>query len=108
MTSDQALAHVIDRLERGGVGYLLVGALSSNLYGVPRATDDADVEVSFDGFDIVSFATGLGDEFRLDRQMMIEGFTGTARYVLHHEPTGFTVELFRLGGDPHHQERFSR
>jgi len=46
MTSDQALAHVIDRLERGGVGYLLVGALSSNLYGVPRATDDADVEVS--------------------------------------------------------------
>ena len=46
MTSDQALAHIIDRLERGGVGYLLVGALSSNLYGVPRATDDADVEVA--------------------------------------------------------------
>lgn len=107
MTSDQALAHVIDRLERGGVGYLLVGALSSNLYGVPRATDDADVEVSFDGFDVVSFAAGLGDEFRLDRQMMIEGFTGTVRYVLHHEPSGFTIELFRLGHDPHHQERFS-
>ena len=42
MTSDQALARVIDQLERGGIGYLVVGALSSNLYGVPRATDDAD------------------------------------------------------------------
>ena len=79
MTSDQALARVIDQLERGGIGYLVVGALSSNLYGVPRATDDADVEVLFDGFDVVSFAAGLGDEYRLDRQMMIEGFTGTVR-----------------------------
>lgn len=67
MTSDQALARVIDRLELGAVGYLLVGALSSNLYGVPRATDDADVEVLFDGASVeerllrrLPFAAWLG------------------------------------------------
>ena len=67
MTSDQALARVIDQFEREGVGYLVVGALSSNLYGVPRATDDADVEVLFDGASVeerllrrLPFAAWLG------------------------------------------------
>jgi len=39
MNSEQALARVIERLEEDRVAYMVVGAMSSNLYGVPRATD---------------------------------------------------------------------
>ena len=67
MNSEQALARVIERLEEDRVAYMVVGAMSSNLYGVPRATDDADVVVSFDDFDIVRFCRTLGDGFVLDR-----------------------------------------
>jgi hypothetical protein len=46
MNSEQALARVIERLEEERVDSMVVGAMSSNLYGVPRATDDADVVAS--------------------------------------------------------------
>jgi len=96
MTSEQAVARLIEALEQEGVGYMLVGAYSSNLYGVPRATDDADVVIEFGSFNIVEFCRRLGAEFALDRQMMIEGFTGSVRNIVHFRPTGFDIEVFRL------------
>ena len=52
MSSEQALARLIDALENEDVPYMLVGALSSNLYGVPRATNDADLVVEFAAFNL--------------------------------------------------------
>jgi hypothetical protein len=95
MTSEQAVARLIEALEQEGVGYMLVGAYSSNLYGVPRATDDADVVIEFGSFNIVEFCRRLDAEFALDRQMMIEGFTGSVRNIVHFRPTGFDIEVFR-------------
>ena len=108
MTSGQAVARLIEALEREGVGYMLVGAFSSNLYGVPRATNDADIVVEFDSFNLGEFCRRLGDEFVLDRQMMIESFTGSVRNVITFAPTAFEIEIFRLGDDSHHRERFAR
>ena len=42
MTSEAAVARLVERLEAEGVPYMFTGALSANLYGVPRATSDAD------------------------------------------------------------------
>ena len=46
MNSERALARVIERLEEDWVDSMVVGAMSSNLCGVPRATDNAFVVVS--------------------------------------------------------------
>ena len=108
MSGEHALAQVIDALENEEVPYMLVGALSSNLYGVPRATNDADLVVEFAAFNLVEFCHRLGDDFQLDRQMMIEGFTGSVRNVITYTPASFQIEVFRLGNDPHHMERFAR
>lgn len=108
MTSEQAVARLIDALEQEGVGYMLVGAFSSNLYGVPRATNDADVVVQFDTFNLVDFCHKLGPDFVLDPQVMMEVFTGSVRNVITFAPTGFEIEIFRLGEDAHHRERFAR
>lgn len=87
---------------------MFTGALSANLYGVPRAANDADLVVAFDDFDVVAFSRSLGPDFVLDRQAMIEGLTGTIRDVLHFVPKQFDVELFHLGNDPHDRARFTR
>lgn len=108
MTSALAIARLVDRLETQGVPYMFVGALSANVYGVARSTDDADLVVAFEGFDLVGFARSLGPDFVLDRQAMIEGFTGTMRHVLHFAPAAFDIELFHLGDDPHDRARFAR
>ena len=40
--------------------------------------------------------------------MVVEGITGSVRNVVRFKPTHFDIELFRLGDDPHHQQRFAR
>ena len=40
--SNEAAARVIEALEKLGVKYFLAGSFSSNFYGIPRSTKDAD------------------------------------------------------------------
>lgn len=108
MNSFEATAHVVTQLEVQRVSYMLVGALSSNAYGIPRATKDADIVVSFDSIGVVEFAKSLGVGFKLDRQMRMETITNSIRNIITYTPTNFDIELFRLSQDEHHKERFQR
>ncbi len=108
MNGEQATAHVLAKLEELQIDYMVVGAFSSNAYGVVRSTNDADIVVAFKESDLNRLFRSLGEGFVLDRQMMLEGFTGSTRNVIRHSESGFDIELFRLGDDPHHQERFTR
>ena len=108
MNGEQATAHVLSQLAEFGIEHMLVGAFSSNAYGVARATKDADIVVEFKEIQIVEFCDNLDVGFVLDRQMMLEGFTGSSRNVVKHSQSGFDIELFRLNDDDHHQERFAR
>jgi hypothetical protein len=108
MTSDEATLAAIDALESSGVGYMLVGSLSSNLYGIPRSTQDADFVVQLSGVSIVDIARRMGARFRLDPQMSFETVTGTHRYVIHASDVEFKIELFLLSDDPHDRSRFAR
>ena len=108
MNSEQATAQVVRLLEEIGIQYMLVGAISSNAYGIARATNDADIVAAFDAAGLAQLVRRLGPEFRLDRQMQIETITGSIRNVLTFVPTNFDIELFRLNADEHHQQRFAR
>jgi hypothetical protein len=108
VNSEQAVAHVISCLEELGIEYMLVGALSCNVYGVPRATADADLVIDLGERNLLDCISILGPEFRLDPQLSFEVLTGSHRNVIHFLPTGFDIELFRLSNDPHHRVRFGR
>ena len=108
MNGEQAAAYVLSKLEELKIDHILVGAFSSNAYGVLRSTNDADIVVAFKESDLTRLFKSLGEGFILDRQMMLEGFTGSARNVIKHSESGFDIELFRLSDDPHDQERFAR
>jgi len=108
MDSLEALGRVVAVLDDLGIEHMLVGAFSSNAYGVARATKGADFVVACDAGAVLRVADALGEEYRLDRQMRFETITNTVRNVITYVPTGFDIELFRLGDDPHHQERFRR
>ena len=108
MNSEQAVAHVISCLEEFGIEYMLVGALSCNVYGIPRASADADLVVDLGERDLLDCMSKLGPGFKLDPQLSFEILTGSHRNVIHFLPTGFDIELFRLSDDPHHRVRFGR
>lgn len=87
---------------------MLVGAFSSNAYGYPRATKDADIVIEYEEGVLKRICESLGSDFKLDPQTGFELMTGSIRNIITYSPTKFEIELFRLSKDPHHQERFNR
>ena len=46
MNGMQAAARLVDAFEAGNISSMIVGALSSNFYGIVRSTYDADTVVA--------------------------------------------------------------
>ena len=107
-SSFEALIDVIRVLQTHEIPYMLVGAFSSNAYGYPRATKDADIVIEYVEGVLTKISDSLGSDFKLDPQTGFEIMTGSIRNILTYTPTKFDIELFRLGKDPHHHERFAR
>jgi hypothetical protein len=108
MTGAEATLAVIDALEAAAAPYMLVGSLATNYYGVPRATQDADLVVELQAAEIAALAQRLGPDLRLDPQTSFETVTATVCHRLRVEGSLFLVELFLLSDDPHDRERFAR
>ena|SRR5947207_3135118 len=107
MTSTEAVLKVLDALDDCGIPYML-GSNSSNVYGIPRSTQDADFVIELGETSIVELARRMAPSIRLDPQMSFETVTMSRRYVADVVGTPFQIELFLLNNDPHNQERFRR
>jgi hypothetical protein len=45
VTQEEIVARVVALLEQAGVTYMVAGSFASNLHGIPRMTQDADVVI---------------------------------------------------------------
>jgi len=99
---------VAEALDACDIPYLLAGAFSSNHYGIPRSTKDADFVLQLKSAVGENFSRALGEPFELDPQLSFETNTGTFRQIAKYRGSPFIVELFLLSNDPHDQERFKR
>ena len=106
--STELVLRLIDAFDKIGVSYMLVGSYSSNYYGRPRSTKDADFVVQIDNNQFTAVAAAIGSDFSVDPQMSFESVTMTMRYIIDHPSTAFKIELFLLSSDPHDQARFQR
>jgi hypothetical protein len=104
---NDATSKVIEAFETLGMDYFLAGSYSSNFYGIPRATRDADFVAVFSS-SIQDLASELGREFELDPQSSFEGITGTLRDIFEIPSLNFKIEIFHMSDDLHDQSRFSR
>jgi hypothetical protein len=104
----ELVLRLIDAFDQVGVRYMLVGSYSSNYYGRPRSTKDADFVVQIDSKQFTQLAATIGGDFRADPQMSFESVTFTMRYIIDHPSTAFKIEMFLLSEDKHDQERFAR
>jgi hypothetical protein len=107
MTSDEAVSAVVDALNGLDVPYMVVGSFSSNYYGIPPSTQDADFVIELGTRSIGELANRLGVRFRLDPQAF-ETVTLTRKHELEVVGSSFKIELFHLSDDAHDQERFRR
>jgi hypothetical protein len=108
ISGDNITLKVVEALDECEISYLLAGSFSSNQYGVPRSTKDADFVLQLKSGVGERFALALGKPFELDPQLSFETITGTYRQIITCPGDPFKVELFLLSTDPHDQERFRR
>ena len=107
-TGKEATLVVIQALEEAGIRYMVVGSFSSNFYGIPRSTQDADFVVELVESDMERLLAKLPSEIVPDRQVSFETVTGTTRTILEIPSVRFKIERFDLGSDPHDQKGFAR
>jgi hypothetical protein len=107
-SSTQLVLRVIELLERLAIPYMLVGSYSSNFYGRPRSTKDADFVITISDDQLTRLRTSLLPDFHLDAQMSFETVTMHTRHIITHPESAFKVELFLLSDDAFSQERFRR
>lgn len=107
-TIEDVTLRVLDAFNASGTPHMLVGSFSSNLYGIPRSTKDADFVLELQGDLGRTFFASLGAGFEIDPQLKFETNTGTFKQELRFQGTPFTVELFRLSDDSFDQERYRR
>jgi hypothetical protein len=73
MTIEEAAAAVIGALKQVGIAHMIVGGLSSNFYGIPRNTKDADVVIALLNREALgALASRLAEPCALDPQVTFE------------------------------------
>ncbi|MDP4790772.1 MAG: hypothetical protein NWR99_02735 [Verrucomicrobiales bacterium] len=105
---EDAVALLLDLLGELDIEYMVVGSFSSNRYGVPRATKDADLVLKVVASEREKLFSKLPTTFEIDPQVTFETITGTWRQIIEIPSIPFTIELFELSDDPHDQSRFAR
>jgi hypothetical protein len=108
MSATDLVLRLLALFDQLSISYMLVGSFSSNFYGRPRSTKDADFVVVLVETQLMALRNALGADFRLDPQMSFETITMTTRHIITPPATAFKIELFLLTHDAHDQPRFSR
>ncbi len=82
MTGTESLLAVLRVFDRAEIPYMIVGSYSSNFYGIPRMTKDADLVVHLPASRWSELPSILPDGIELEDQMSFEMVTATQREKL--------------------------
>jgi len=108
MNGTDALISLVRTLEKIEVPYMIVGSYSSNYYGIPRSTKDADLVVNLDHADWGKLSSSLPPDLEFDPQSSFEMVTSTHKELIKVKGSPFEIELFHLSEDAHDRTRFDR
>lgn len=108
MTGTDALISLILALEHAEVPYMIVGSYSSNFYGIPRSTMDADLVIRLDHDDWGKLSSLLPSNLERELQSSFEMVTSTRKELIKVKDSPFEIELFHLSNDAHDSTRFER
>lgn len=108
MIPEEVLHIVLEKLDENGITYMVAGSFASNLHGVPRATQDADVIIESDKRSLERFIDALQDKFYADKNMAIDALLHRSMFNILHLDTGFKIDLIFLKRRDFSEEEFKR
>jgi len=109
MTSlEEVVAFVSAKLQECKIPYMIVGSFASNIYGLARATQDADMVVEINATAIEKLGQALGEEFYFDLEAAKESLRLGVMFNAVHYVSGLKIDLIVLKNRPFGHEEFQR
>jgi hypothetical protein len=108
MTAEDTLQIVLSKLDVCRIPYMITGSFGSNMFGVPRATQDADIVIHTNRRALDGFIKSLGDEFYVSAEAAREALEKERIFNVVHLNTGFKVDLIVRKSRPFSKTEFSR
>jgi len=93
MTSEHALELLLSKLDECGIPYMITGSFASNIHGIPRATQDADVVIEVEPRTLERFLESLGPAFYRSKEAAMDALAREQMFNVVHLETGFKVDL---------------
>ena len=107
-TPADALARLLEVLDRMEISYSIGGSVASSAHGIPRMTNDVDLVVDLAPDRIDEFAALLHEEFYADAALIRESFAlGRAANLIHYA-TAYKFDLFPRRNDDYSRIEFDR
>jgi len=93
MTSEDALKLLLSKLDECGIPYMITGSFASNIHGLPRATQDADIVIEVEQKTLKKFVESLGSAFYRSPEAAMDALARQQMFNVVHLETGFKVDL---------------
>src|SRR2546428_9994529 len=100
-----ALADIFDQL---GIPYLVGGSLASSLYGIPRATQDADLMADLRISQVEPLTKALERDFDVAGELISEAIRDRSSFNVIHLATVFKADIFVPRKDAWSREEMAR
>lgn len=108
MTPEEALTIVVEYLEAAGIEYMITGSFASNLHGVPRTTQDADVLIGVSEETLEQFLSLIEDDFYVSKEAAREALRRRDMFNIIHFETAFKIDLIVRKQRPYASAEFRR
>ena len=103
-----ALAPVVEALQRLQVRHYVVGSIASSFHGATRSTMDVDLVAELSEEKISDFVACFGDEFYLSEAAVRDAVKRRSCFNLIHLPSSFKVDIFVSRQRPFDDESMRR
>ena len=108
MTPEEVLAFLLSQLDECSIPYMITGSFASNMHGMPRSTQDADVVIDTDWESLERFLEGLGPGFYKSEEAAKEALDRHQIFNVIHLETGFKIDLIIRKSRPFSKREFLR
>jgi len=103
-----AVARVLEVLDRLEIPYLAGGSVASSVHGISRPTLDLDIVADLRADQVEEFAALLQPDFYADPAMIREALDRKRSFNVIHYRTSFKVDVFPLRDDDYSRLSFAR
>ena len=107
-TERELLVDCLERLNRLGVPYMLVGSMASNYWGIPRTTHDLDFVLVLQRSDVERLAAEFGHGFFIQVESIRRAFSPPHQFNALDEQSALKVDFWLLRDDSFERSAFDR